>query len=475
MRHNSIPNPKSTGSNIKSLEHSSLSRRNFLRLSGTAAGALVLGVPTLLKAAGANSKLNVGFIGLGGMGRGRLDEILGCNVNVVALCDVDEHQLAGAKQALEKTAFTPTLYVDYRELLEKQRDLDAVVIATPDHWHAPIAIAALKANKHVFCEKPLTHTVEEARELRNLAQKNTHLVTQMGNQGSASPNMRRGIELIQAGALGRVNEVHCWVKNGAGCHAGLAQPTVGDPIPAGLHWDAWVGPAPYRVYKRDYYHAWNWRGWYDFGSGVMGDFGCHALNLPFRALKLDYPKRIETQGELTGLPTYSAQNRIRFQFNQRGQLAPVDVHWYDEGVMPGNDILPASLIERLGGAPTDGVLMVGENGFTFGNAWTGSDYIQLKDEKKISGIQNHESTKTIAQTLPRTPGHVKEWVDACTGGSATFSDFETGGHLTEIALSGVVALKMQRPLEWNGEKMRAENAPEAKRFIQSHYRTGWKM
>jgi len=450
-------------------------RRNFLRTSGAAAAGMVLGFPMLSKARGINSKLNVGFIGLGGQGRSRLDEILGCDANVVALCDVDEHQLAEAKKALEKTTFTPTTYVDYRELLATQKDLDAVVIATPDHWHALIAIAALKANKHVFCEKPLTHTVAEARELRQLVGLKKQLVTQMGNQGSASANMRRGIELIQGGALGRVNEVHCWVRDGAGCHAGLPMPTAGDPVPAGLHWDAWLGPAPFRVYKRDYYHTWNWRGWYDFGSGVMGDFGCHALNLPFRALKLDYPKRIEAQGVLTGLPTYSAQNRIRFQFAQRGDLAPVEVHWYDEGVMPGNDILPASLVEGLGEAPTNGVLMVGENGFTYGNVWTGSDYIQLKDEKKISGILNHEATKQIAVSLPRTAGHLKEWVDACAGGPATFSDFERGGHLTEIALSGVVALKLQQPMEWNGERMRVENAPEAKTFIQPHYRTGWKI
>jgi len=445
------------------------SRRDFLKTTALATGALAFGVPMLVRGQNLNSKLNIAGIGCGGKGETDLNDCV--SENIVALCDADKFRCANQIQKNPSAKF----YYDYRKMFDEiGKSIDAVNIATPDHTHAIIAATAMSLGKHVYCQKPLTQTIYEARQLVEIAARRK-IVTQMGNQGSASPNMRRGIELIQAGALGRVNEVHCWVKNGAGCHPGLAQPTVGDPIPAGLHWDAWVGPAPYRVYKRDYYHAWNWRGWFDFGSGVMGDFGCHALNLPFRALKLDYPKRIEAQGELTGLPTYSAQNRIRFQFGQRGQLAPVDVHWYDQGVMPSNDILPASLVERLGGAPTDGVLMVGENGFTFGNVWTGSDYIQLKDEKTISGIHNHEATKPIAQTLPRTPGHVKEWVEACAGGPATFSDFETGGHLTEIALSGVVALKMQRPLEWNGEKMRAENAPEAKQFIQSHYRTGWKM
>ncbi len=451
------------------------SRRQFLQTATLATGALAVGFPNLLRARGTDGKLNVAHIGLGAMGRGRLLEMLGCGANIIAICDVDENQFVEARKILAGAPLQPKEYADFRELLEREKDLDAVVITTPDHWHALIATTALKAGKHMFCEKPLAHSVGEARSLRKLAKKYPKQVTQMGNQGSADPNMRRAIEIIQGGALGQVREVYCWVLEGAGCHAGLALPTEGDTIPTGLHWDGWLGPAPKRAYKKDFYHPWNWRGWYDFGNGVMADFGCHNLNLPFRALKLDYPQRIEATGELTGLPTYSAKNHIRYEFGQRGSLAPVTVHWYDQGIAPDKSVLPAELVEHLGESPAMGVLIVGENGYTFGDPWAGAKYIKLKDDKKISGILNHAATKGIAQSLPRTPGHLKEWVDACNGRPATFSSFEVGGHLTEIALSGVVALRTQKTLEWDGEKMRAKNAPEAQQFVHPNYRDGWKI
>ena len=452
------------------------SRRHFLQMTTLATGAAVIGFPNLLRARDGGGKLNVAHIGLGAMGRVKLAEMSNiAEANIIAICDVDENQFAESHKLLANAPFKPVEYVDFRKLLEKEKNLDAVVVTTPDHWHALIATAALKAGKHVFCEKPLAHTIGEARGLRKLAKKYSKQVTQMGNQGSADPNMRRAIEVIQAGALGQVREVHCWVFEGAGCHAGLALPVEGDPIPSGLHWDGWLGPAPKRAYKKDYYHPWNWRGWYDFGNGVMADFGCHNLNLPYRALKLDYPKRISAQGELTGLPTYSNKNHIRFEFDQRGELPPVVVNWYDQGVEPGQDIVPAELVEFLGESPKMGVLMIGENGYTFGDPWSGAKYIKLKGDKKVSGIQNHAATKDIPKTLPRVAGHLKEWVDACAGGSTTFSSFEVGGHLTEIALSGVVALRTQKTLEWNGEKMNAKNAPEAQQFIQPHYRSGWSI
>ncbi len=452
------------------------SRRQFLHLTTLATGAAVMGFPNLLRARNVSGKLNVAHIGLGAMGRGRLAEMNGiAEANIIAICDVDENQFAEAHQLLANAAFRPVEYVDFRELLEREKHLDGVVITTPDHWHALIATAAFKAGKHVFCEKPLAHTVGEARGLRRLAKKYPGLVTQMGNQGSADPNMRRGIEVIQAGALGQVREVHCWVFEGAGCHAGLAMPMVGDPIPAGLHWDGWLGPAPKRAYKKDYYHPWNWRGWYDFGNGVIADFGCHNLNLPYRALKLDYPKRIAAQGELTGLPTYSNKNHIRYEFNQRGELAPVVVNWYDQGMEPGPEVVPAELVQFLGELPKMGVLMLGENGYTFGDPWKGAEYIKLKDDKKVSGILKHAATGNIGHPLPRSPGHLKEWVLACGGGPATFSSFEVGGHLTEIALSGVVALRVQKTLDWDGEKMLASNAPEAQQFVRPHYRSGWRI
>jgi len=439
-----------------------------------AAGTAILGFPNVLRARNGDGKLRVAHIGLGAMGRGRLAEMNGiAEASIIAICDVDENQFAEARKLLANAPVQPAEYVDFRELLAKEKDLDAVVITTPDHWHALIATAALQAGKHVFCEKPLAHTVGEAREMRKLAQKYSGQVTQMGNQGSADPHMRRGIEVIQAGALGQVREVHCWIFEGAGCHAGLALPKAGDPIPAGLHWDGWLGPAPKRAYKKGYYHPWNWRGWYDFGNGVMADFGCHNLNLPYRALKLDYPKRIAAQGELTGRPTYSKKNHIRYEFAQRGELAPVVVNWYDQGVQPGLDVVPAELVKFLGECPKSGVLMLGEHGYTFGDPWKGAEYIQLKDDKKVSSVLKHAATKDIPHTLPQSPGHLKEWVLACGGGPPTFSNFEVGGHLTEIALAGVVALRTRKTLDWDGENMQATNAPEAQKFVQPHYRTDW--
>ena len=459
---------------VKKLKPNGLSRRRFLKLSSVAAGALTLGVPTLLKAKGTLTKLNVAHIGLGGMGRTRLTEMLGCNANVVALCDVDENQFAEAEKSLAKTAFKPAHYVDYRELLARP-DLDAVVIATSDHWHAPIATAALQAGKHVFCEKPLTHSIDEARQLRELSRQSTGLVTQMGNQGSASGNLRRGIEIIQAGALGPIRAVYCWIFDPFGTTPGQPIPTVGDPVPAGMHWDAWLGPGPVRAYKNGCYHPWHWRAWLDFGSGVIGNFGCHNLNLPYRALKLDYPVRVESHGDLVGLPAYSGRNRMRFDFAARGELAPVTLWWYDCKLMPPAEVVPKTVVDHFGEMPKAGVLILGENGFTFGDAWNGSEYIQLKGEKNLSGIQHHAATKDIPISLPRSPGHLPEWVNACGGGPATFSNFETGGHLTEIVLSGVVALRTQKALDWNGPEMRATNAAEAQRFVRLPARTGWKI
>ena len=444
-----------------------------MQTAALATGAAALGFPNLLRAADASKKINVAHIGFGGMGKGRLREMLNCKANIIALCDVDENQFPAAREIIAKAAFKPKEYVDFREMLEKENDLDGIVITTPDHWHAPITTAALAAGKHVFCEKPLTHTISEARAVREMVKKYPSQVTQMGNQGSASPNLRRGIEVIQGGALGQIHEVHCWLSGG-GVHPGLATPTVGDPVPKGLHWDGWLGVAPTRLYKRGYYHPAAWRGWYDFGSGIMGDWGCHALNLPFHALKLDYAKRISTEGNLMGLPTYSGKNHIRFEFDRRGSLNPVTIHWYDVGALPAKGVFPAELLEDyFDKMPDLGILIVGENGWIFGEPHRCADFIKLKDETKISGIQNHEATKKIPVSLPRVRNHVAEWVDACAGGPPTFSNFEIGGHLTEIALSGVVALRTQKTLEWNGEQMRAENAPEAEKFIQANYRKDW--
>ena len=449
-----------------------MNRRHFLQLTTLAAGSVAGGFPSLLRARGVNEKLNVGFIGLGGQGKHRLQEISNTEANVVALCDADEKALALAKKTAAAKNFAPKTFVDYRELL--QADLDAVVIATPDHWHAPITTAAMKSGKHVFCEKPLTHTISEARAIRDLFKQFPRLVTQMGNQGSASINMRRGIEVVQAGAIGPVREVHVWIAPSNSFKPGQSRPVGEDPVPAGLHWNNWIGPAAFHAYKTGVYHPKAWRAWYDFGGGSMADWGCHGLNFPFRSLKLDYPIRIEPDIPGAYTDSYPVKVRLRYDFAARGDLPPVTVWWYDGGRPPADGIVPKTILDHFGELPPRGCLLLGKKGFTFGDpANPGVDYIQLAGETKLSGILNHAATKQIPESLPRTKGHLSEWVQACTGGPATFSNFETGGHLTEIALSGVVAVRAQKALVWNGPEMRAENAPETQTFIQAHYRKDW--
>jgi predicted dehydrogenase len=450
-----------------------LSRRRFLQSTALLTGAAAMGFPAVLRARGVNSKLNVGFIGVGNMGTARLKEILSCDVNVTAFCDVDDNQLATAKNVLPKDAPEPKTFTDFRDLL--QSDVDAVVIATPDHWHAPIAAAGLHAGKHVFCEKPLAHMISEARALRDLTKQFPQLATQMGNQGSASPNMRRAIELIQGGAIGTVREVHVWVPPSSSFKAGQNLPVGEDPVPAGMHWNNWIGPSAFHPFKAGEYHPRAWRAWYDFGGGSMADWGCHGLNLPVRALKLRYPTRIETDVPGPMTDGYPKDVRVRFDFAARGELPPVTVWWYDGGRRPPAEIIPQGVTEYYGETPSDGVLIFGDKGYTFGNAHPGANYIQLAGEKKMSGILKHAATDNIAISLPRSPGHLKEWVNACNGGPATFSSFETGGHLTEIALAGVVALRVQKALQWDGEAMRATNVPEAEKFIRAHYRSDWNV
>ena len=443
------------------------SRRDFIRRSALATGSVALGGGFGVRADDASAPLNVAVIGLGGQGTVRLKEALAGGANVVALCDVDEALLAAAtREANAKT------YTDFRELLKTETKLAAVIVATPDHWHAPIARAAMLAGKHVFCEKPLTRTIGEARALRELARQ-SKVVTQMGNQGSASPNMRRAIELIQGGAIGRVREVYLWTAPSHSFKPAQPMPTGEDPVPAGLHWDAWLGPAPARPYKQHLYHPKNWRAWYDFGGGSIADWGCHNFNLPFRALKLDYPTRIAADAQIAGGECYSKGVRIRFEFAARAELPPVTLWWFDGGRLPPEKMLPPEILAHLGKMPEDGVLLLGDEGFTYGSPHPGANYIMLKGEKKLSDILNHAATKDIARSLPRVKGHMEEWLTACRGGPAPFSDFETGGKLTEIVLAGVVALRAGKKLHWDGIKMRATNTAAADPFIRANYRAGW--
>lgn len=451
---------------------SRLSRRNFLQNSLLAAGATVLAAPQVLRAASPDSPVRAALIGVGGQGTERLKEALACGAKVIAVCDVDDHMLATAATRVSAQQAAPTMYTDYRKLLEREKDLEAVIIATPDHWHARVSRDAMRAGKHVFCEKPLTHTVAEARAIRELARR-SKVVTQMGNQGSATKTLRRGVEVISAGAIGTVREVFVWVAKSGSFKPGQAAPEGSDPVPADLHWDNWIGPAPFHPYKKGIYHPRAWRAWYDFGGGSMGDWGCHGLNLPVRALNLGYPTAITPDVAENSVVCYPKDVRIRFDFGTRGSLPPATLWWYDGGRLPPVEVIPDGVLDHYGQVPNDGVLVLGDLGFTFGAPHPGSEYIQLHNESKMSGILNHPGTRDIAATLPRSPGHMQEWLDACRGNGTPYSNFEVGGMLTEIVLSGVVALRVGKRIEWNGPEMKSPDAPQAEPFIQTVPRAGW--
>jgi hypothetical protein len=345
-------------------------------------------------------------------------------------------------------------------------------VATPDHWHAQICTAAIRRGLHVFCEKPLTHTVAEARALRELSRK-SRVITQTGNQGSASANLRRSIELIQASFFGQVSNVHVW-HPAHGWPNGIPRPEGEDAVPEGMNWDCWCGPSPTRPYKNGIYHPGKWRGWYDFGNGSMGDFCCHSFNMPVRALKLDYPTRVEisdVQG--AGFESYAKTVTHTFRFPAKDGRAAVNLIYYTGGSnMPPKEVMDP-VVGTFGSVPRVGAIVEAEKGLLSAGLWNSQCYVKLKDDKKFIGHAKHPEAKKIPQTLPRVRGHFQEWTDAIINDGETFAPFEIGGHLTEIGLSGIVALKLQQNIDWDGEAMKAKGLPAADALVRKQNRTKW--
>jgi predicted dehydrogenase len=458
----------------RSVSKTNSTRRGFLAASATAVGAtvlsrspIVLGAPASSTAA--NSKLNLALVGCGGQGRGVMGGLLSSGANLVALCDPDPAQIekarADASHRNNEASKSAKAYSDYRKLLDDAASFDAVLVGTPDHWHAPLCKAFMKAGKHVYCEKPLTHSVAEARELRELA-RSGKVTTQMGNQGSASASLRRCTEIIRAGALGQIREIHHW---GIGVHANEGSAQGEDPIPSGFNWDLWVGPSAMRPFKKDVYHPFRWRSWFDFGNGGLADFCCHAINLPMRALDLGYPERLvvnmQNGKQMAGKPA------LEFHFPARGNLVPLALYWQGDGQPAAGVIQP--LVDVYKDKVPSGIMIVGEKGCIYTSHWNTGGLIRLEGEPRLKDVLHHPATKDIAESLPRTRGHGEEWIDACRGQGKTFSDFDTGGKLTEIGLAGVVAIRTGKSIDWNGEKMQATNAPEAAKFVHPEYRTKW--
>jgi predicted dehydrogenase len=457
-----------------------MNRRAFIRGStkavlGVAAAPLVYN-GRLLGGEMANSKLNIACIGLGGQMHALMKQLLTFEqkMNIVALCDLDANRIAEMQKTLAPALAKAKVYKDYRELLEREKSLDAVVIATPDHWHAAISKAAIQAGKHVYCEKPLTHTVAEARQLAALAGQ-SKVVTQTGNQGSGSDNFRRSMELIQAGVLGAVSAVHIWHPP-HGWPNGVDRPEGADPIPEGFDWNNWLGPAPLRPYKQGIYHPGAWRGWYDFGGGSVADFCCHSFSMPVRALALSYPIRIEVSGTPLGRDSFPKACQVHFSFPARGNRGAVSIHFYTGGekpcsVMPPSEVTEG-LAETLDKIPTTGCLLVGDKGTLSAGLWNNECYVRMKGETSFMGT-NHEAVKSVPKTLPRARDHLLEWLDACRGEGKTFSPFAIGGHVTEIGAAGLVALRLGRDIEWDGPAMVAKGLPEAAALVRPQHRGEW--
>ena len=385
---------------------------------------------------------------------------------VVALCDVDERRLNFIKR--EAGLAHAATYTDYRHLFEKERSLDGVVIATPDHWHMLLCRAAMRAGKHIYCEKPLARTVGEARAVRDLAHV-SHVITQMGNQGSASASFRRAVEVIEAGALGQIRDIYTYIPGGR-FPRGINRPPGAGGTPRGLNWDIWLGPAPAQPYHEHIYHPFDWRGWYEFGSGQLGDFGCHALNLPMRALKLGYPHRVEVSGTGFGKESYFTSGQVRYHFAARPGLAPVTLTWYDE-VYPPTEVFRDVI--GFYNEMASGVLLVGDNGILFTSPHNTDCILMLKGDRTFQPLLQHDGVRDVPIRLPRIQSHHGEWVNACKHRTGTYSNFTIGGLLTEIVQAGVVALRLGHSIDWDGERMCVPGIPRARHIVHPDYRTRW--
>jgi hypothetical protein len=416
----------------------SISRRRFLKDSLLMAAApMVCTFPVFGKGAPSN-RMNLALIGCGSMGvNSDLKTALGCGANIVAVCDVDESMSANAIRAGGEQMKGSVAYADYRRLLDKEKTLDGVIIATPDHWHAAICRHFIQADKHVYCEKPLTRTIGEARELRARVALSKS-VTQMGNQGSAYASLRRCIELIQAGALGTLSSAHV-VSPGERYPTGVNRPAGEDPIPGGLNWDFWVGPSPMRPYKSDVYHPYKWRGWHDFGTGQIGNWATHSLNLPIRALNLGFPSRVEVSGRGFGFESYWTGGTITYRFPTTLQGSPFDAYWYEN--LPTPEVFQGLPPNDEG---AEGVVLIGARGRIYTNPHNGHALIRLEGESTWRDVLHHEATQSVP-----VAGHMQEWVDGCKGGPKPFSSFDFASRMTETCLLGLVATRLGHGFDYD--------------------------
>lgn len=469
-----------------------MKRRNFIQVAGTTAATFSI-VPRHVLGRGyipPSDKLNIAAIGVGGKGAVNIElSYNGGSDNIVALCDVDDRMAVDGRKQFSKAPY----YKDYRRMLDKEgKNIDAVLVSTPDHMHGVQALDAMKRGLHVYCEKPLTHDIYEARILTRATEK-YKVVTQMGNQGSSGDSTRYIESWIQDGLIGDVHKVHVWTNRPV-WPQGIPFPKEKHKVPKEVDWDLWLGTAPKRAYNDIYIPA-NWRGWVDFGSGALGDMGCHFMDVPFRALKLGYPTSVYCSAALkwsgffeidNTMDSYPSATKIHIQFPERDGLPPVEVVWYDGGITPERpeELQPDEQLGEWDGGilfeGTQGKLMAG----LFGNDAT------ILPTSKMKYIKKPEPARPLVENGPE--GHQQQWVKACKEGygAYTSSSFAEAGPLTETVLMGNLAVLSynyaekvdtwhqytypgRKELLWNGEKMKITNFDEANRFVKRDYRGNW--
>jgi predicted dehydrogenase len=454
-------------------EEKTFSRRKFLSTSAAAAAGIMV-VPRHVVGATQKKKapsdtLNIACVGVGGMGfsdtRGVRSE------NVVALCDVDDEQMAKLLRSdelepKEKAMYEKAAkYRDFRRMLEKEKGIDALTVTVPDHNHTVIAMTAIKLGKHVYVQKPLTHTIKEARMLAKAA-KDANVVTQMGNQGHSKEGARLICEWIWDGAIGNVNDVHVWTNRPI-WPQGIDAPKEIPSVPSTLDWDVWLGPAPFRPYHPAY-HPFAWRGFWDFGTGALGDMGAHLLDQPFWALKLGYPTSVQASSTPFTKDCYPWAEVVTYEFPARGSMGPVKLTWWDGGLTPPR---PAELEDgRMMGDDGGGVLFRGDKGLLM--CGTYGENPRLVPESRMQEYKRPE------KTIPRSAGIREEWIEAIKKGTKSTTDFSYAGPLTEVMLLANVAVRVKdknMKLLWDGEKMQFTNLPEANQFLHFDYRPGWSL
>jgi predicted dehydrogenase len=468
-------------------QSSSVSRRRFVTTAATTAAAVtivprhVLGGPRFVAP---SDKVNVAIIGVGGQGRGNCRALMHePDAHVIAIADVAEeldlrpYYYGGAAgrgpvrkevenhYAAKTPSYACAVYEDFRVMLEKEKAIDAVLIATPDHLHAYIAILAMKAGKHVYCEKPLTHDIWEARAVARVA-KETGVATQMGNQGRSTEGHRQTAEWIWDGAIGAVREVHAWGAAG-NFASGHGRPQGTFVVPAGFNWDLWLGPREFRPYHPAY-APFNWRGWWSFGGGGLADVAVHHLDPAFNALELDAPETIEASGPNVDDEVATTGAFATWRFGATARRGPVSVFWYDGGLRPPTPagLDPDDARQRIGEG-TNGIYFLGEKGIITCAGWSGMP--------RLLPAELSRSYQRPAKTLPRVEGHHADWLSACKGGQPASSNFEYGARLCEFIMLGNVALRARKQIKWSAPEMKIPNAPQAEALLKGARRAGWEL